>query len=609
VRFPTTGRGLGWFFLTLIVLLTGALGVAAEKVIRPTFVRDTKVSVPRGGEVEITLQAIPSYGNDVTFEIVTTPGHGTLSNLNNSSDHTATVIYHHDGSKDPLLDRFDFRAKAPGQSKSSAATVAVGIIPPPPHLSFDPPSLDFGSTLLSEKSRTNVVIKNLGGSRAAGRLVLPVGFTAPDGSVFHLEEGESASLAIEFSPLEQKEYEAWPNCLPSVVMDPLVLRGRGHPRFKVASESETGWKISNLSRSPIRITFEHCGDAAPWFLPAETLIPAGSQQSFSAQQVEDEERTNAVSKTSGIRITDGLSSSTVELPPSRRFIPLTVKPLTSPSLGSLPIGGTIRVSFSLTNRSDLLKKATWKISSVSGGGMDHEEEVNLPGGESKDFHHDWKPSLPGEAELKLVVEEGRKTRHELLWNATIAHGVPPDPGTQNREGEPPPPEMIGRESIPLNQAAASPRDGTPLPPVDDAHWGVSSPWFGRPMAFLKWKAKVDDASRMSVEEVVLVPAGKNSAFSQSGTPPAVTNAVIPVKAVPLHKEGEMTVMVLPDLSPGWHLILLSRTTPEGNPEAQSRLQMIIPPKPSWWSLVKMPISIMAILLLIFLLRGLRREGA
>jgi hypothetical protein len=519
------------------------------------------------------------------------------------------VIYHHDGSKDPLLDRFEFRAKAPGQSKSSAATVAVGIIPPPPHLSFDPPSLDFGSTLLSEKSRTNVLIRNLGGSRAAGRLVLPVGFTAPDGSGYHLEEGESASLAIEFSPMEQKEYEARPNCLPSVVMDPLVLRGRGHPRFEVASESETGWKISNLSHSPIRITFEHCGEAAPWFLPAETLIPAGSHQSFSAQQLEDEERTNAVSTTSGIRITDGLSSSTVELPPSRRFIPLTVKPLTSPSLGSLPIGGSIRVSFSLTNRSDLPKKATWKISSASGGGMDHEEEVNLPGGEAKDLHHDWKPSLPGEAELKLVVEEGRKTRHELLWNATIARGVPPDPGTQTREGEPPPPEMAGRESIPLNQASASPQDGTPLPPVDDAHWGVSSPWLGRPTAFLKWKAKVDDALRMSVEEVVLVPEGKNSAFSQSGTPPAVTNAVIPVKAVPLSKEGEMTVMVLPDLSPGWHLILLSRTTPEGNPEAQSRLQMIIPPKPSWWSLVKMPISIIAILLLIFLLRRLRRRGA
>ena len=140
-------------------------------IVKPTIAIDANVQVRRGGEVEISLNAIPSYGNNETFVIQTPPVHGTLSDPKNCSDHTAKVIYQHDGGKEPLVDAFTFRVKAPGQALSVPATVTIKIVPLPPRLAFKPEVVDFGSVFLAGKGRTNVTLTNLGGTRSTGRLL------------------------------------------------------------------------------------------------------------------------------------------------------------------------------------------------------------------------------------------------------------------------------------------------------------------------------------------------------------------------------------------------------------------------------------------------------
>ena len=84
--------------LPMLVVSVFLMGVMASytsadtkqgKPIRPTFVRDAMVEVPRAGSVEITLEAIPSYGNQEAFEIQSLPEHGTISGIKNLKDSPA----------------------------------------------------------------------------------------------------------------------------------------------------------------------------------------------------------------------------------------------------------------------------------------------------------------------------------------------------------------------------------------------------------------------------------------------------------------------------------------------------------------------------------------
>jgi hypothetical protein len=63
-------------------------------------------------------------------------------------------------------------------------------------------------------------------------------------------------------------------------------------------------------------------------------------------------------------------------------------------------------------------------------------------------------------------------------------------------------------------------------------------------------------------------------------------------------EGDQEVVRLTKLQPGFHLLILSRISKEGRLEEQSQLQIQILPKPSWWSLVRIPLGALVILLLV-----------
>ena len=274
------------FLSSLLALLTllqpiRALAKDKEPPVKPTFAKDAAAKVARGNEVKITLQAVPSFGHVISFKIQTPPLHGTLSEPQFAGDHSAFVFYRHDGSKSPLTDEFFFRAQANGQSVSVASHCTITIVSPPALLSLDPPLIDFGECMLAEKQHRKVTITNLGGSRATGKLLLPDGFSAPQGERYNLGEGESKTMVLEFDPMEEKKYAGEAGTQPLCEKAPLQLCGVGKVRFELTQQSPSEWEVKNLTEQPLRVSFK---GGAGWSLPSETSIPPHELSHFAFQQ-------------------------------------------------------------------------------------------------------------------------------------------------------------------------------------------------------------------------------------------------------------------------------------------------------------------------------------
>ena len=601
-------------FLAFLLSVTVTFGKSAPDQrkggISPTFVRESKAEVPRGGEVVIQLVAIPSYGNAEIFEIQGQPVHGSLSDLKNTSDHTASVVYHHDGSKAPLEDGFTFRAKAPGQSLSAPAKAFIRIIPPPPLLVFEPRELDFGKVLLSEKRATNVVVINQGGGRATGRLLFPNGFSPTTGGGYQLAEGDRLSIEVEFSPMEAKSYEGDVKCIPVTEKGPLVVRGTGLPRFDVTPVSEATWSVRNLSGNPIRISFQPTGETGGWVLPPESLLPPDSQKAFTLLQEEEEDAQIRPSSTK-VRITDGLTESLLELPPRRRFVPLTLQAVTPPILGNLSPGVGVPLSFCLVNRSDVPKRAFWKITSKMGGGMSESMRVVLNSGESREIQYLWTPSLPGEGHVRLAVEEGSKTRHELLWNAVVlGNKAAASPLVQDSRSQTMMPPAGDEQGGGVAISPEVPVRESTLPTVDDASIEISTPWVGKAEVVVRWKAILGKGGRIRVQECLLVPEEGQSPTSDTSAPnlSSMRRMCRDLNVRTMKDHGAENAAVISGLQPGWHLLMLSIQSDTGEPRACSRLNVRVPSSPSLWARLKMPLGIGAILLLFLFLRRIRNRG-
>jgi hypothetical protein len=586
------------------------LSCSAEASIEPTFARDTNVQVPRGGDLQVVLQAVPDYGNPITFQIQRPPVHGALSNLTNDTDHTATVTYHHDGSKMPLVDEFSFRAQAPGHAKSSACKVHITISPPPAHLVFQPKEVDFGGLQLGQKRQTNVLLTNLGGVEAVGRIVLPQGYSAPAGDSFSLNEGESSVLLLEFHPQEEKEYSTTATLLADCEKESLLLNGKGLPRFEITKTGPLSGRVKNLSDQPLRVSF--LGPAS-WAMPREMSIPPHGENSFLFREVEQEEGNPPSAQSSEVEISDGLGSRTFELPPTQGFIPLTVteEPVntgTNPGvLGTIGSGSSMSVKFSLINRSENSRNATWIASSSSGGGMPAGVSIELKGGESREMQFDWKPREPGEATLKISVDEGTKTHHELLWKAMVSPSTndAPSPSTPGD----PSVALASESHDPMDQGATSESataatNAKSITPLGEVSWVRKTSWSGKTSIILKWSAGKGDDPQYSIEEQIMRMTGNQDGDEANPALPGIPAFTIefhPVNFRREKREGNTEVMRLPGLSAGWHLLVVSRLSKDGSTEAQSKVQVFVPQKRSWWSRWRLPTGCTMILLLIVFL--------
>ena len=577
-------------WLPVIALISFQIAAfAAEREVRPTFAKEGSAQVSRGGEVQIVMEAIPDYGNPITFEIQSKPTHGRLSEISESSDHTAVVTYQHDGSKGFLYDEFQFRAQSPGRAKSPATRVSITVTPPPARLEIEPGEINFGTLFLGEKSLTNVMIQNVGGMVATGRIVLPIGYSAPEGNEFSLNEGDRKSMSVEFSPREIKSYAAQADSLPAYAGVSLQLRGEGKARFAVTQTDPLTWLLTNNSDQVITLSFT--GDPA-WVMPPRMELPPHDGKEVFFQQAEHDDETPAASYSSQIHISDGISTEDIELPPVQGFIPLSVTATQPTNFGIVPLGDSLPVNFSIQNRSEMSKSTHWTAISSSGGGMPFETSLLVKGGETKNMHYDWKPALPGEATLKISVKEGTKTTHDLLWQASVK-AVYSNP-TPNPS---PPPEATQSEEAVVQSVPAFSFRTAPVSLIDDLSWNEKTYWNGKNGLEIHWQQNEGSGSRMKIEKRVMHPKGNASdETGVSAESPFVVES-IPLEFSSLRERGSEKIGEIGNIAPGFHLLTLSKISKDGVLIAQSQIQVFIHPQKSWWSRLKMP----TVLLVLFLL--------
>lgn len=602
-----------WAIVGLVFFQVLCTAKEVPITIKPTIVYDARAEVMRGGDSEITLKAVPNYGNPVSFEVIKPPAYGTLSIPKNITDHSAVVSYRHDGSKWSLFDEFSFRARTLGRAVSAVSKAEIRIIPPAPMISFSPALLDFGDVILSESRTTNVTIANLGGTKATGRMVLPKGFTAPDGDRFSLEGDESVVLAVSFSPMEAGVSSGEANTLPSYKNTTLSMKGVGLPRFEIIKKGPSEYEVINRSSNPVRMDF---AGGSGWQLPAEKPFPPNGRETISFQHMELDEAEGLQhpdqTNPSIVHISDGLTVIDMDLPAPKRFIPLMVQRGLPEPFVAIPFGASIPVIFRLQNRSEFTKKARWSMASQSGGGTSGFRSVELGPGEVKEVRYDWVPALSGEAALKLLVDEGGKKPHELIWKTRVLAASSSMPIVDSN----PSPTSSASTAVTndSNPPLPIPQSETRMiPRVDDLVWRCKNRLFGSPVVLLEWHGVTASASSITLEELVMVRSEDHA--SQGGKDSLVPSA-FNLTAMPLKgfkqgsiREGDRETMEISHLSPGWHLLRLTLHA-EGDsvPHACSQIQVCVPARSPWWVAWKVPLGILSISLLLLFLRAHRASA-
>jgi hypothetical protein len=115
---------------------TATVSVTVNPVNDPPVATDKAVTTTQNTAVSITLPASDPDGDSLTYEIVTPPVHGTLSNGTGAS-RTYTPVNGYVG-----LDSFTFKVRDPDNRESNIATVSITVASGPVNTGFQSPTAD-----------------------------------------------------------------------------------------------------------------------------------------------------------------------------------------------------------------------------------------------------------------------------------------------------------------------------------------------------------------------------------------------------------------------------------------------------------------------------------
>lgn len=542
--------GRSWLFVFILFHCMAR----AEKVphLGAQIVFDCRASVKRGGQTSITLEALPNYGNQTTFEICKSPSHGTLSGITYSDDHSASVIYHHDGSEVSSSDEFTFRARSAGKAKSAQAKALIDVIAPPSRLVFTPSVLDFGDVELGGTNSKNLVLENTGGSNLSARLALPSGFSIPAGDRIDLREREKMTLAVAFTPTREGDVSARVTLLPDGLPGGLFLKGRGRPRFEVKMTGDREFVIKNTSREPLAID---CEVTAGWAMQPRLLLSPDGAQKIAINE-DARYGTNPVgagmSKREGrVRISDGLTTREITVSGDDRVIPVNAQQVSPRELGNIGMGEATVVSFRLLNRSATAKTVSWRASSPGGIAMSSPFEATLAGGELKEIHYDWIPARSGPTSLTISFSERNAPTQELLWKASAYCRAPeclPASSARIIAESNNPSGSIASPSLPMERKEAR------LPPVEGLRGRMETTWLGSQLPELTWVSPLGAGKRILIQDLVLVSSTPGAKFTTNQSLLAAGFHMEEMSLTILnHREdGRVRGVNLPGLSAGWH---------------------------------------------------------
>jgi hypothetical protein len=436
----------------LFTLFSASMMVAAPKRTdlsgyRPVMILDSSVSVPRSGKVWIQLKTTPSSDPMFRFEIIEAPSRGKLSQPSLDQNGKWGIFYTNNGEKGFEKDYFTFRCDAPGRCKSDRAKVTITIVPPPAKLSIDPSGIDFGDALVGESVLRGVTLKNSGGIPAIGNLVLPAGFTAPEGTNFRLAEGEKVILPIEFSPSSEGSLSGDLSTEPFLGASPVRITASARRRFSLRQESPTKWEIFNSSPRKLKIWL---GNSACWGLPAEMMINPNGNGSLVLHPPNDQESTGTPLQ--GVTVSDG--STTLEIPAPSIAPAIRLERITEDPPPSCRVGDKVAIVFRITNPGNAPKEIRWRGDCKLGGGTGGSCLVHLPANGSETITYQFVPTSPGSAPVCVRIIDEENQNLIQTWHFDVVGSEPKESDSSLPSHSPPPTPIIREiaqtQSVPVD---------------------------------------------------------------------------------------------------------------------------------------------------------------
>ena len=235
----------------------------------PPFPVAQKVRVQRGGNVEIPLVAKGKWGETVRFFLRSQPKHGSLGPLRQLAKNQAQILYTHFGEPGAFKDSFTFAARSRGTPMSASASVEIEVTDLPPRF-IAPLEVDFGTVVIGDLAKGEILLKNEGGGEIDGYFSLKAPWYLDSEqeakeSAYRLGWKSETRFPIFFAPTKVGEYSDLLRYSGGTAMNTL-LKGRAIAPISIepekidlprenSKEPRCSIELKNNSWQPLEIFF------------------------------------------------------------------------------------------------------------------------------------------------------------------------------------------------------------------------------------------------------------------------------------------------------------------------------------------------------------------
>lgn len=361
-----------------------------------------------GESVEIPLSGVSRSGAGLQFTIRRQPAAGKLSEIRMTGSNTAVVTYTHDPRAGLGLDQFRYAASAAGIGVSTPATVTVNIVERPTAF-VAPARLDFPDIPIGHTAAKTLEIRNDGGGRIEGQLVVPPPWKIAGGDgAYSLGPGESQAMQIVFTPAEARQFADTAEFSHAPGIE-LGLGGGGFAPIEIAPRvihvEADGHNEARAGSFILRNVSDEDRDlhiAAPAEVIVQQMIHVPAK---SESQVALHTRPGFLGAIDG-KLTASDGEETVDVPLQVAAAParITVSPA-SIDFGTLAAGRTGEEKIVLRNAGGSLAKMRVKEPDGVAIDPDPSSEAIEPGA-SRTFTVSYSRPLPGRLSDTVVIETG-----------------------------------------------------------------------------------------------------------------------------------------------------------------------------------------------------------
>ena len=241
-----------WLVAVLFFVAQGIAPIAAgaPKIVvapAPPQPVEQKVTVRRGGSVEIPLKIYGTRAQTLSWIIKQPPARGRLYEVRATGAESAVVTYRPPADLGVVSDRFTFSVRS-SEGVSAPVEVTIGIVDDAPRIG-GLGELDFGAVLMDGSAAKTLEFFNSGGGIAEGMFEVGAPWKAEGPRNYKLAAGQKRSVRIVFAPERAGKFESQVK-FTSQADAAVILRGIAEDALAVAP---TELMLAHDEGRPLRV--------------------------------------------------------------------------------------------------------------------------------------------------------------------------------------------------------------------------------------------------------------------------------------------------------------------------------------------------------------------